>query len=81
MFEPKPSFESEPSFESKTSSYDSEINLHFACQLLEYEFDIYHDFGSQLLEDEPEDDVIQSSKILGSFYDKSNQLNVSPPPS
>ena len=33
------------------------------------------------MEDEPEDDIIQSSKIVGSFCDKSNQLNAHPPPS
>ena len=54
------------SFESKHDDCESEIDCHFR---------------HKVLEDEPEDDNIQSSKIVGIICDQSNRSNVYPTPS
>ena len=72
------------SFESKQDdceSCDSEINVHFAYQLLEDESDIDHHFRYQLLEKDPEEDVIQSSKVVGSLCGQSQRSNACVTPS
>ena len=79
-FESEPYFKSESSFEPKPSSFELEINLHFAFQPLKDFFDLDHRFGCKLLEDDHDKDRIQSSKIVETFCDQSNQFNSSLPP-
>ena len=53
-----------------TISIQSEQQIH-AC----YNFDIDYYFACYLLEDEPVDDNIQSSKIVGSLFDQFHRFN------
>ena len=69
------------SFESKQDdceSCDSEISLHFAYQLLKDESVIDDHVRHQLLKYEPEDDIIQSSSIVGSLCGQCHRSNESP---
>ena len=58
-----------------TISIQSEQPMH-DC----YDFDTYYYFACNLLEDKPEDDNIQSSKIVGILCDQSHRFNAPPPP-